>query len=83
MRRPWRRAYGHPHFWMLARCLVGCYLFRLKGQFFYRMVPRVLPQWIRTYPEDAAPRTGEGLFPGEIIEVDQVLYCALLLLPLS
>eukprot|EP00903_Cladosiphon_okamuranus_P011132 g10508.t1 len=45
----------------------------LKGQFFYRMVLDVQPQWIRTYPEDAAPRTGEGLFPGEIIEVVQVL----------
>lgn len=55
-------------------------LCRLKGQFFYRMVLGVLPQWIRTYPEDAAPRTGEGLFPGEVIEVDQVWCCALPLL---
>ncbi|CAN0100971.1 unnamed protein product [Scytosiphon promiscuus] len=45
----------------------------LKGRFFYRMVDDSLPQWIRTYPEDAAPRTGDGLFPGEVIEVTQVL----------
>lgn len=51
-----------------------CFLFvvRLKGRFFYRMVDDSLPQWIRTYPEDAAPRTGDGLFPGEVIEVAQV-----------
>lgn len=36
------------------------------------MVDDTLPQWIRTYPEDAAPRTGDGLFPGEVIEVAQV-----------
>lgn len=36
------------------------------------MVEDALPQWIRTYPEDAAPRTGDGLFPGEVIEVSQV-----------
>ncbi|CAM9178970.1 unnamed protein product, partial [Hapterophycus canaliculatus] len=45
----------------------------LKGRFFYRMVDDSLPQWIRTYPEEAAPRTGDGLFPGEVIEVTQVL----------
>eukprot|EP00903_Cladosiphon_okamuranus_P006607 g6454.t1 len=45
----------------------------LKGRFFYRMVDDSLPQWIRTYPEEAAPRTGDGLFPGEVIEVEQVL----------
>lgn len=45
---------------------------RLKGRFFYRMVDDSLPQWIRTYPEEAAPRTGDGLFPGEVIEVAQV-----------
>lgn len=55
---------------------------RLKGRFFYRMVDDSLPQWIRTYPEDAAPRTGDGLFPGEVIEVTQVplyrnILCAL------
>lgn len=64
-------AYPHLLFSMVARCLPWL-LCRLKGQFFYRMVLGVLPQWIRTYPEDAAPRTGEGLFPGEVIEVDQV-----------
>jgi ABC-type oligopeptide transport system ATPase subunit len=40
---------------------------------FYRMVDNALPQWIRTYPEVDAPRTGDGLFPGEIIEVAQTL----------
>ncbi|CAM9144262.1 unnamed protein product [Ectocarpus sp. 12 AP-2014] len=44
-----------------------------KGRFFYRMVDDALPQWIRTYPEQAAPRTGDGLFPGEVIEVVQIL----------
>lgn len=47
---------------------------RLKGRFFYRMADDSLPQWIRTYPEEAAPRTGDGLFPGEVIEVTQVSY---------
>ena len=45
---------------------------RLKGQFFYRMVDGSQPQWIRTFPEEAAPRTGDGVFPGEVIEVTQV-----------
>ncbi|CAM9932796.1 unnamed protein product [Scytosiphon promiscuus] len=45
----------------------------LKGRFFYRMVPDVLPQWIRSVPEEAAPRTGDGLFPGEVIEIVQVI----------
>lgn len=50
-----------------------CFFFvRLRGRFFYRMVDDSLPQWIRTYPEEAAPRTGDGLFPGEVIEVTQV-----------
>ncbi|CAM9142326.1 unnamed protein product [Ectocarpus sp. 6 AP-2014] len=44
-----------------------------NGRFFYRMVDDALPQWIRTYPEQAAPRTGDGLFPGEVIEVVQTL----------
>lgn len=47
-------------------------LYSLKGRFFYRMVDDSLPQWIRTYPVDSAPRTGDGLFPGEVIEVTQV-----------
>mmetsp|Transcript_9767 Transcript_9767/g.14692 ORF Transcript_9767/g.14692 Transcript_9767/m.14692 type:complete len:1438 (-) Transcript_9767:159-4472(-) len=38
---------------------------------FYLMVPDAAPQWIRTYPEYDAPRTGDGLFPGEVIEVVQ------------
>eukprot|EP00611_Tribonema_gayanum_P001692 TRINITY_DN1123_c0_g2_i5.p2 TRINITY_DN1123_c0_g2~~TRINITY_DN1123_c0_g2_i5.p2 ORF type:complete len:213 (+),score=69.36 TRINITY_DN1123_c0_g2_i5:922-1560(+) len=40
---------------------------------FYRMVDEAAAQWIRTYPELDAPRTGEGLFPGEVIEVVQRL----------
>lgn len=48
------------------------FVVRLKGRFFHRMVDDSLPQWIRTYPEEAAPRTGDGLFPGEVIEVTQV-----------
>ena len=51
---------------------VVLFAIRLKGRFFYRMVDDSLPQWIRTYPEEAAPRTGDGLFPGEVIEVAQV-----------
>ncbi|CAM9169756.1 unnamed protein product [Laminaria digitata] len=45
----------------------------LKGQFFYRMVDGAQPQWIRTFPEEAAPRTGDGVFPGEVIEVTQAM----------
>lgn len=44
----------------------------MKGQFFYRMVDDSQPQWIRTFPEEAAPRTGDGVFPGEVIEITQV-----------
>lgn len=40
---------------------------------FYRMKPESLPQWIRTDPELEAPRTGDGLFEGEVMEVTQVL----------
>lgn len=29
-------------------------------------------QWIYTHPEEGAPRTGEGVFPMEVIEVTQV-----------
>lgn len=29
-------------------------------------------QWIYTHPEEGAPRTGEGIFPMEVIEVTQV-----------
>lgn len=36
------------------------------------MVDDSQPQWIRTFPEEAAPRTGDGVFPGEVIEVTQV-----------
>ncbi|CAM9751152.1 unnamed protein product, partial [Sphacelaria rigidula] len=44
-----------------------------KGRFFYRMVEGATPQWILTFPTPKAPRTGDGLFPGEVIEVMQVL----------
>lgn len=42
------------------------------GQFFYKMAPGIKPQWIRTYPELESPRTGDGLFADEVIEVTQV-----------
>lgn len=29
-------------------------------------------QWIYTHPEEGAPRTGEGIFPMEVVEVVQV-----------
>eukprot|EP00752_Nemacystus_decipiens_P008749 g7810.t1 len=40
---------------------------------FYRMLAGSPSQWILTYPEETAPRTGEGLFAGDIIEVVQEL----------
>lgn len=45
---------------------------RLQGRFFYRMAAGARPQWILTYPEQAAPRTGDGLFEGDVIDVVQV-----------
>lgn len=36
------------------------------------MVEGSVPQWILTHPMGKAPRTGDGLFPGEVIEVTQV-----------
>lgn len=55
-------------------CFVPCreLLSRRKGRFFYRMVEGSTPQWILTHPLSNAPRTGDGLFPGEVIEVTQV-----------
>ncbi|CAM9581772.1 unnamed protein product [Pylaiella littoralis] len=44
-----------------------------RGRFFYRMVAGSTPQWILTHPMSNAPRTGDGLFPGEVIDVTQVL----------
>eukprot|EP00904_Undaria_pinnatifida_P011109 jgi/Undpi1/7128/HiC_scaffold_22.g09602.m1 len=44
-----------------------------RGRFFYRMVEGSTPQWILTHPMAKAPRAGDGLFPGEVIEVTQVL----------
>lgn len=51
------------------------YEHRTTGQFFYKMAPDAKPYfvWIRAYPEIESPRTGEGLFAGEVIEVTQVL----------
>lgn len=45
---------------------------RVNVRSFYRMLAGSPPQWILTYPEDAAPRTGDGLFPGDVVEVVQV-----------
>lgn len=36
------------------------------------MAKGVPPQWIRMFPLLEAPRTGDGLFEGEVIEVAQV-----------
>ncbi|CAM9467577.1 unnamed protein product, partial [Ectocarpus fasciculatus] len=44
----------------------------VQCRFFYRMVAGARPQWILTYPEEAAPRTGDGLFEGDAIDVVQV-----------
>lgn len=43
------------------------------GQFFYKMKAGIKPQWIRTYPEMDSPRTGDGLFADEVIEVTQAV----------
>eukprot|EP00611_Tribonema_gayanum_P023585 TRINITY_DN4993_c0_g1_i2.p1 TRINITY_DN4993_c0_g1~~TRINITY_DN4993_c0_g1_i2.p1 ORF type:complete len:285 (+),score=71.93 TRINITY_DN4993_c0_g1_i2:149-1003(+) len=40
---------------------------------FLRMVDDSPSQWIRAFPESDAPRTGEGLFAGNVIEVVQKL----------
>ncbi len=41
-------------------------------RFFGRMPEDSTPQWISTLPEEGAPRTGEGVFSSEILEVVQV-----------
>lgn len=46
---------------------------RRRGRFFYRMVEGSTAQWILAFPTTKSPRTGDGLFPGEVIEVAQVL----------
>eukprot|EP00904_Undaria_pinnatifida_P007215 jgi/Undpi1/3623/HiC_scaffold_16.g06993.m1 len=43
------------------------------GRFFYGMPESGASQWIYTHPEEGAPRTGEGIFPQEVIEVTQLL----------
>lgn len=45
---------------------------RVNVRSFYRMLAGSPPQWILTHPEEAAPRTGDGLFPGDVVEVVQV-----------
>ncbi|CAM9208802.1 unnamed protein product [Ascophyllum nodosum] len=42
------------------------------GTFFFRMALGARPQWIRSFPLVESPRTGEGLFEGEVIEVTQI-----------
>ncbi|CAM9665996.1 unnamed protein product [Ascophyllum nodosum] len=42
-----------------------------RGRFFYGMPETGASQWIYTHPEEGAPRTGEGIFPLEVIEVIQ------------
>lgn len=46
----------------------------LRGddQVFYRMLPDAPAQWILAFPGEAAPRTLEGLFEGEVVEFVQV-----------
>lgn len=39
---------------------------------FYRMLADSPSQWILTHPEEAAPRTGDGLFPEDVVEIVQV-----------
>lgn len=45
---------------------------RTEGRFFYGMPESGASQWIYTHPEEGAPRTGEGIFPMEVVEVVQV-----------
>lgn len=45
---------------------------RTKGRFFYQMPAHYKSEWIFTQPEADAPRTGDGVFPMDVIEVTQV-----------
>lgn len=57
----------------IVRACIYCFgLFRTEGRFFYGMPESGASQWIYTHPEDGAPRTGEGIFPMEVVEVVQV-----------
>lgn len=56
----------------LRLVVAGLMYCRRRGRFFYRMVEGSVPQWILTHPMAKAPRAGDGLFPGEVIEVTQV-----------
>lgn len=49
-----------------------CHCDRTEGRFFYGMPASGASQWIYTHPEEGAPRTGEGIFPMEVVEVVQV-----------
>lgn len=51
-------------------CDCRCWI-RVNVRSFYRMLADSPPQWILTYPQEAAPRTGGGLFPGDVIDVVQ------------
>lgn len=53
----------------LGRCT--CHA-RITLQSFYQMDVDATPQWVIAYPEADSPRTGDGLFAGEVIEVLQV-----------
>ncbi|CAM9568889.1 unnamed protein product [Phaeothamnion confervicola] len=77
------------HDWMLALYAQIRFLYRqthplpndgywggrkgVTGQFLYQMVETAAPQWIRTDPDHFAPYTGEGIFPGDTVEVVQIL----------
>lgn len=40
---------------------------------FYRKKAGAPDQWVRTYPSHDAPFTGEGVFDGDVLEVEQVV----------
>lgn len=51
----------------------GISRYRTRGRYFYGMPEAGASQWIYTHPEEKAPRTGEGIFPLEVVEVIQVM----------
>ncbi|CAM9554541.1 unnamed protein product [Phaeothamnion confervicola] len=44
-----------------------------RGTFYYKMHGAAPAQWVLCYPELDSPRTGDGVFPGETVEAEQVL----------
>ncbi|KAG5175947.1 P-loop containing nucleoside triphosphate hydrolase protein [Tribonema minus] len=40
---------------------------------FFRAIEASTPQWVRAFPELDAPRTGDGVVPGEVVEVEQAI----------